>query len=276
MKLSSSFRKFFAVYFAGLLLGGGTRVWLVLYAMDSATGFYNEGGMLAAALNAVLLVCVALLFLFYLLRGTRQDYPVMRGDKFTAFFAVLVGVAIALFQAEILSLPLFSPGVRLAGGWLMVSAVLGWFSAIVFVYVGGRALFGNGQMSGGTLSLVAGVWLTVTLVGNFNAYTTLTTIPDNLLTVLFSVFCVMFFMAHARTLGGVSRKDGRNYAIPAGLTASLFGLLLVVPNWIWAAANSTVSLPAPLLGQFESVFVFVMSVYALLFVRHVCLSMQEV
>ena len=276
MKLSRSLQKFFAIYFAALALGGVARVWLKLNAMSTATGFYTGGAGLVLVFNAALICGVGGLFALYLLRGTHQDYPVLRSDKLTALFALLVGVGIALFQLEMLSLPGFTPGVSLGGMPLILSVVLGWLSALVFAQMGARALLGNGQMPGGTLSLVGGIWLTVTLVGKFNSYTTLTTVSDSLLTVLFMVFCAMFLTAHARTLGGLSRKDGRNYVIPAGLSTSLFGLLLVLPNWLWAAANSAATLPAPLLGNFESVFILAMSVYALLFVRHVCLSMQEV
>jgi len=52
--------------------------------------------------------------------------------------------------------------------------------------------------------------------------------------------------------------------------------LLAVPNWVWAAANGTLDLPAPMLGSFESVFLFIASVYAFLFVRHTCLGIRSV
>ena len=159
----------------------------------------------------------------------------------------------------------------------MLSVIFGWFSAIVFTFIGARALFsGRGQLRGGALPLVAGIWVMILLVASFNRYTTLTTISDNLLTVLFMVFASLFFVGHARTLGGFARKDGRNYAIPSGLATSLCGILLVVPNWVWAVYNGTLTMPAPLLGSFESMFVLVTSVYAFLFVRHTCLGIRPV
>jgi len=114
------------------------------------------------------------------------------------------------------------------------------------------------------------------MVFKFNSYTTLTTISDNLLAVLFMLFCALFMAGHARTLIGIGRKDGRNYTIPSGLSSSLFGILLVVPNWIWVFANGASALPAPMLGTYESVFVFFMSIYSLLFVRHICLTIRSV
>jgi len=279
MKLSGSFRSFFALYFAALVFCLGTRIWLKLNAMDPQTGFYTGNTALVNAFNAVLALCIASLFSLYLLRRTDRDYPVMRGDKITAFFALLTGFAIALFQLETLQIPGFgaiNPGVALGGIHLILSAVLGWFSSLAFIFIGGRALFSQGIMRNGVFSLIAGVWLMLTLIYKFNSYAALTTVSDNLLAVLFMVFVSMFLIGHARTIEGLGREDGRNYAIPTGLSASLCGILLVVPNWIWAGVNQSFIFPAPLLGSFESVLVFFLSVYALLFARHLCLSIRHV
>ncbi|MCL2857658.1 MAG: hypothetical protein FWE19_08090 [Oscillospiraceae bacterium] len=283
MKQGSSFRGFFALYFGSLIFCLGARVYLKLTAMDEVTGFYQGADILVLAFNVVLAAGVVLLYLLYLLRRTDNDYPVMREDKAVAFFALLCGLSIALYQLEVFDIPIFSGlaelnlGVGLGGIALMLSGAFGWLSAIAFIFVGARALVaGKGQMRGGLLFLVAGIWMMITLVSSFNRYTTLTTISDNLLVVLFMVFATLFFIGHARTLGGFARKDGRNYAIPSGLIASLCGFLLVIPNWVWAVANGTLNLPAPMLGSFESVFVLITSVYALLFVRHTCLGIRFV
>ena len=280
MNQSRSFRGFFALYAAALVFCLGVRIPLKLTAMDPFTGFYTGGGALPLAFNAVLGICIVGVFALYLLRQTDRDYPVLRECKLTSFFALLCGVAIALYQLEATGLPLMSgllalnPGAVPEGAFFVVGLVLGWLTGAAFAFVGGQVLSGGGQPRNGLFTLAGGLWLMVLLVGKFNQYTTLTTISDNLLTVLFMVFCALFFCGHARTLGGFSRRDGRNYAIPAGLATSLCGALLVIPNWVWAAANGTLNLPAPMLGSFESVFVLLMSIYALLFVRHICLSIR--
>jgi len=286
MRHSSSFRDFFALYFVALVFCLALRIYLRLTAMDVATGFYQEAGYLwylVIAFNALLGVSVALLYLLYLLRRADGDYPVLREGKFTAFFAMLCGISITLYQLEALDLLILvgldlpNNGMALHGIALMLSGAFGWFAAIVFTFMGARALIvGRGQLRGGTLPLAAAIWMMIILVASFNNYTTLTTISDNLLTVLFMVFASLFFVGHARTLGGFARKDGRNYAIPSGLATSLCGILLVVPNWVWAGIHNTLAMPAPLLGSFESVFILVTSVYAFLFVRHTCLGMRPV
>ena len=293
MRQSSSFRYFFALYFVVLVFCLALRVFLKLTAMNPNTGFYQEPGYFVLAFNVLLGGGLVLLYSVYLLRRVRQradrDYPVMRESKVTAFFAMLCGISIALYQLEVLEifeafdvpvfgeLVLLNTGVGLQGFALMLSVIFGWFSAIVFIFIGARALFVNrGQLRGGALSLVAGIWVMIILVASFNKYTTLTTISDSLLAVLFMVFASWFFVGHARTLGGFDRKDGRNYTIPTGLAASICGVLLVIPNWVWAAYHGTLTMPAPLLGSFESVFVLATSVYAFLFVRHTCLGIRPV
>ena len=285
MRQSSSFRHFFALYFVALVFCLALRIYLKLTAMDPNTGFYLEPGLFVIAFNALLGGGLVLLYLLYLLRRTDRDYPVLREDKITALSAMICGISMALYQLEALEIPipvleelsLHNTGVGLEGLALMLSGVFGWFAAIVFTFIGARALFfGRGGLRGGVIPLVAGIWVMIVLVTSFNKYTTLTTVSDSLLVVLFMVFASLFFVGHARTLGGFARKDGRNYAIPSGLATSLCGALLVVPNWVWLVYHGTLTMPAPLLGSFESVFVLSTSVYAFLFVRHTCLGIQSV
>ncbi|MCL2580701.1 MAG: hypothetical protein FWE32_11860 [Oscillospiraceae bacterium] len=280
MKLTVSYRFLFALFFAVLGFCLGARLWIRhsgLIALD--TGFYSGAGELVFAFNAVLALGVVSFYLFYLLRRTERDYPVVCGSKPLGLLAIFAGISIALFQLEALRVPVLAtanPGVRLDGIPLIFSATLGLFSAAAFIAVGCFGMFSRGGVRGGVLSLFSGVWLLLTLVFKFNDFTTLTSISDNLLTVLFMVFGALFLVGHARTLSGLSRKDGRNYTIPSGLATALFGFLLVIPNWSAAVMDGTNSLPAPLLGSFESLFVFVMSFYALLFVRRTCLNIQRV
>ena len=279
MRLNRSFKCFFALYFVTLIFCVGARIWLKLNAMDPTTGFYTGADALVGAFNTVLGIYIAALFLRYLLRRTDSDYPVIRRDTVTGVFAMITGAMILLYQLEALGIPGFAvinPGIQLRGITLTISVVLGVISGCMFIFTGVRTIWGNGHLYGGMVTLIGGIWMMLTLIFKFNSYTTLTTISDNLLTVLFMLFGALFMVGHARTLLGVSRKDGRNYTIPSGLSTSLIGLLLVVPNWVHSAANTTLTLSAPMLGSFESLFIFFLSIYALLFVRHVCLSIRMV
>lgn len=272
-----SFGAAFALFWIGLIFCGGARVWLKLRHMDHATGFYMGGGALPVAFNAVLTLCVVLLFLLYLLRRPFGDYPILRDGRGIALAAVLLGVSMLLYGLETLGLLPFGDGnpVRLHTIATIICGALSLASSVAMLVTGLQGIF-TGKLRGGLLPLLPGIWLLVLLVCRFNAYDTLTTISDSLMTVMFYLFGAVFLVGHARTLNGFARKDGRNYVIPAGLSASLFGLLAVLPNWIWMAVNKTLTIPALLMGQAESVFIFVMSVYAFAFVRHTCASIRQV
>lgn len=275
----ASYTPTLALYFTALVLCMAARIWLKLFAMDLTTGFYTGSQALATAFHAVLAGSILLLLLLYLLRRPYGDYPVLTRSKALSVLALLCGVGILCYIVELLSpyrIGGQNPGVVLTGFAQGLCAVLGLAAGIAFLVLGAQGLFHRRGMHGGVLPLTAGIWLLVLLVCKFNSYTTLTTISDHLLAVLFMVFGAMFFVAHARTLSGLARKDGRNYVIPSGLCASLCGFLLCLPNWVWAAVNQTSSLPALLLGGFESIFVFFASVYAMAFSLYTVKSIKSV
>lgn len=273
----SAFFPFFALYWVTLILCGGIRIRLQLAQIDHSTGFYTGSQLPVTVFQWGLGLCMVLLFLLYLFRRTGGDYPVLRSRRGIAVPALLMGVSILCFTAETFGLFPLGGGspIRLGDVSTLITGLFGLLAGVSFLVSGVQGLR-TGRMKGGLLVLAPGVWMLVTLVCRFNAYDTLTTISDNLLTVLFMLFAGVFLVGEARTLSGLARKDGRNYVIPAGLCASLCGFLVSVPNWIWMAVNHTGELPAPLLGLAESILQFVTSVYALWFVYHTCASIQEV
>ncbi|MGI6403742.1 MAG: hypothetical protein ACOX0K_05940 [Oscillospiraceae bacterium] len=273
----SAFFPFFALYWGTLILCGGIQIRLKLVQMDYTTGFYTGSRLPVAVFYTVLGLCIALLFLLYLLRRTGGDYPVLRSRRSIAVPAILLGGSILFFTAETLALFPFGKGspIPMGAPSAILRGLLGLMAGFSFLVSGIQGLR-LGRMKGGLLVLAPGVWMLVTLVCRFNAYNTLTTVSDNLLTVLFMLFAAVFLVGHARTLSGLARKDGRNYVIPAGLCASLCGFFVSVPNWIWMAVHHSMDIPAPLLGLAESCFLFMTALYALWFVYHTCASIQEV
>ncbi len=273
----SAFFPFFALYWGALVICGGIRMRLKLLHMDHSTGFYTGSPLGVAVFHTVLGLCIVSLFLLYLLRRTGGDYPVLRSQRRIGIPAILLAISILLHTAESLNLLPFgySNPVRISRLSAIICGVLGVAASIAFLASGIQGLR-FGRMRGGLLVLVPGIWMLVTLVCRFNSYTTLTTSSDHLLTVLFMLFAAVFLVGHARTLSGLARKDGRNYVIPAGLCASLCGFLVAVPNWIWMIIHRTAKAPVPLLGFWESIFLFLTGVYALWFVYHTCAGIQEV
>lgn len=268
----------YTLFYVALAVCGGLRIWLKMGDIDLQTGFYTGQGNVVLVHNLLLVAVVVLLLLAYLLRQIDGDYPVLLESLAIPVLSICLGVAILLYTMEIIGVIPFDDrnmGVRLDRLPMLVCSTLGLLSAVGMIVSGGQGL-GYRRMRGGALPLSAGIWMLVMLVCRFNAYTTLTTISDNLMAVLFMVFASVFFVGHARTLSGLARRDGRNYTIPAGLLTALFGLLLVVPNWIWVIVNRSWDIPALLLGAFESLFTVLLSVYALVFVRYTTNSIGSV
>ncbi len=275
-----TFAPFFIVYLLALPVGFALRVWLKLEFYDIATGFYNGGALGVPACNTVVLAAPALLFLFSLLRRPGGDHPMPRRGTGLPLLLILLGAAMFCAAAEIGGGPWPLPPVRpdLAGmppPLAFFNAVLGGLAALGMVAAGWKSIE-RGRLTGGVATLPAAVWMIVCLVSRFNVYETIVPIADNLLAVLFMGLAAVFFAGHARTLSGLARKDGRNYVIPAGLSASLFAFLLVVPNWVRMAIEKTAAVPALHLGAAESVYIFTAGVYALVFVIDTCRRIARV
>ena len=279
MKFKSSFFPSIVLFTVSLAICMIMRIWLVFRATDQVTGFYSGGETIVAVFNAMLLITFVLTFAFYLFRNTSLDYPVFAPGRALALLALLSGVTIILYQLEgleILTDGGYNPGVLLNTLPVIGVSFFGLIAAFAFIMLGIRGLLAYRGMFGRVLPLVSGVWMLLNLVAKFNSYTTLTTISDNLLTVLFMLFCMMFLVGHARTLSGLGRKDGRNYAIPTGFCTAFCGFLLVIPNWLWSNRNDTSIFSARLLGYYESIFIFWMSVYAISFVISLTRSIKSV
>jgi len=255
------FKLNFFLYIFALLVCGSCQTYLQLFEIDPATGFYSRNSLPVVIFYTVLGVVVVFMLLVNRLRVTDNDYPVSQDNRGIPFPALLVGATLALFVIEGTGwLPLILPvtGTPLTGVSVWICGILGCLAVLFFLCLG----LPGPNKAPALLSLIPPVWQLVLLVSKFNSYPTLTTVPDNLLTVLFMVAASMFLMGNSRTLYGFSRKDGQNYTIPAGLITSLLGLLLVVPNYVYAVVMHA-PLPAPSLGNMESLYITAMSLYSL-------------
>jgi len=257
------FRILFFLYAAALLVCGASRVYLRLYGIDLDTGFYTQVSPLVPLFNIVLASAVVLMILLNRLRVTNNEYPLPRDGVSEGLLALLVGISIFLFVMEDTGwLARYIPvtGTPLRGFSVWLCGVLGCVAALFFVWLGLRGIAGKKKPPNGVFALLPPIWQVVLLVAKFNSYPTLTTISDNLLTVLYMLFSAVFMVGYARTICGFSRKDGRNYTISTGLAASLMGFLLVIPNYLYMLLNGGV-LPAPSLGYMESLYVLIFSIY---------------
>lgn len=266
------------VYFVALAVCGAARILLKTRFMDIETGFYLVNNGIVLVFNLALLLAVVFLFIANRLRMASSDYPVYYRSAFSGFLAMLVGISIILYM--FLEQP-YSMAMEqgFTAGLLQLrdigSKVLGVLAGLSMIWIGIGSITDRLSRAAIFPALFGSFWQVYMLVTRFNSFTVLTTISDNLLTVLFMIFSSLFLVGQARTTFGLTRKDGRNYTIPSGLCASLTGLLLVVPNFIYAWSNDVLS-PAPMLGQIESIYILIMSIYAPVTVWGMIRSIKQV
>lgn len=266
-----------ALYFIALAISLACRILLKLFHIDISTGFYSGGDLYVLIFNICLAAVPVIMFASNRLKKADDDYPVNNPDRILNLLAVLAGASIILFAVMAKQEPRLEQG--FSENFYMVRSyiniVMGTLSGLSLIYLGIGGVFGRKRPPAGIIIALPVVWQTVLLITQFNSYTTVTTISDHLLIVLFMIFNALFLMGQARTVCSQMRKDGRNYAIPSGLCASLCGILLVVPNYIYIAINQA-PMPTPMLGYFESVYILIMSLYALAFVISLIRSIKRV
>lgn len=265
------------VFWLALLVCGAARIMLKLRFMDVETGFYTRGTGIATVFNICLLLAVLVLFISSRLRKTEGEHPVAMRGGLLGVLGVLAGVSILLYTFLGEAYPVMEQGFSDTALQVrdLLSTVLGALAGLSLIWVGAGTAANRLSDKAAIPALLACVWQLYMLMTRFNGFTVLTTISDNLLAVLFMVFAALFLVGHARVLFGLARADSRSYALPAALCAALTGFLLVIPNYLYALINGG-GIPAPMLGFWESVYVLVLSIYALLFAVVLLRSIKQV
>lgn len=288
--MKTYFKLMLALYGLCLAVGMVCRVLLKQNYIDIDTGFYLGGVALVLVFNICLAAAPVIMFVSNRLKKADDDYAVYSRGRLASVFALAAGVSILLLAV------IGSPESQLQQGYSpafyemrgYITRILGFLAGAAFLYLGFVGLTDKRPLGG--ILIIPAVWQVVVLITRYNSYTTVTAISDHLLLVLFMVFSSLFLLGHARTLSNQMRKDGRNYAIPAGLCLSLCGFFLVIPNYVYVfthvspgiirmmgfvRAYST-SMPTGLLGWAESFYILVMSVYTLSFTLGLIRSIKRV
>lgn len=265
------------IYVLALVICGAARIMLKLRFMNPDTGFYTQNNGIVLIFNIVLLAAVVALFLMNRLRRVTSDYAVHYRSRVAGFFCLLTGVAVIAYALMGDPYPDMEQGysetLLIARDY--IAAGLGVIAGLALIWLGIGGLLDKVSRKAIVPALFPCLWQLYMLVTRFNSYTVLTTISDNLLAVLFMVFAALFLIGQARTIFGLTRKDGCNYTLASGLCASLLGLLLVVPNYIFMLVNDLI-MPAPMLGMMESVYALLLSIYALVFVVAMVRTIKQV
>lgn len=275
--MKSYFKFLLTLYGIALAVCLVCRIILKLNYMDTLTGFYSGGDLSVLIFNVLLASAPVIMFASNRLKRADDDYPLDATSRPLMVLSLLTGAVMIAFAV------VGAPESQLHQNYSElfctirdgVILVLGVISGLAFLYLGFGGVFGRKKVPAGLLIAVPAVWQIVMLVLRYNYYTTVISISDHLLLVLFMIFNSLFLLGMARTLCMQMRKDGRNYAIPSGLCSSLCGFLLVLPNYAYMGVNLK-PMPVGLLGLFESAYILIMSLYALIFVISLMRSIKRV
>ena len=270
------------IYLAAFFICVPCQSILKLRYIDPHTGFYNAPAWLPALLNTALFLAVLAWTGLTLLKRTQNDYPLATPPAPAVHYcAIATGAALfaySLFdmfpQLRIVDTATTERRQALTAPIAVIGLALGVAAALSFCIAGFFGLQKKRPIPLAGLHLFPAIWSALALFSLFNRYKPLVTISEYLLWVLFLVAANLFFMAHARVICGLCRQDGRNYIIPAGLAASLFGFTLTIPTLLSRLLGSAPTVFAPTVWQ--SVFVFAASVYALAFTQHFIRSIRNV
>ena len=258
----SYYRVLLSVYIVSVVVCTTIQTVLRLRYTNTSTGFYNGGGNMVLALHVLIPAAVMFWFLMTLFRKTGHEFPVYHFGAAARVGSLICGCSIlantlAMSWSEFVRFVELTNWERLFFAAVLIFGVLGSCSMVWFA-------IRLSSEKGNIIGIFPAVWQLIVLLGRYKEVPTLTAVSESMFLVLFMCFATIFLLGQARTLCGYRPPNGRNYTIPAGLAASLFGLLLVVPG----AANSLAEGRwSPLRGM-EPVFwvyVLVLTIYVMIF-----------
>lgn len=208
------------------------RIYLCLSSIDQETGFYLRGHPLGLIFNIIWLVAVLALAILPHIGREESRHPVPAGNKLTGALGLLLGFLMIVDNV--------SSGFGDLGGYLdtpgnmqaLLSAaagILGFISGLALVFYGMLTLFDRpvtGMVA--PLMMLPAVWCVLRLMYYFLSFTSIVTISNRLLLIVFLAVAAMFFLGHARVVTKVGSSRGRKGAVAYGFGMGLTGLIYTV------------------------------------------------
>lgn len=264
----SFFKIVFSVYFGALFLCSVIQGILKISFTDHETGFYIKGTALPLIFGFIFYTSIIVLVLLNLFKSTFNDYPLHSRSRLSLVLSIATGLSVIFYiwlglprHIEYLSIinRLWERSIVYSN--LIFGSIVG-LSFIIFGFAG---LFFPAKAPIAFLMIMPALWQTIVVISRFNGYPSVLYITDNLLSVLFMLFIILFYIGHARTISGYARSDGKNYIISSGLVASLCGITLTVTNLVYYLAAGTIG-GITITAATELIYTFFASLYALVYV----------
>lgn len=274
---SVSFKVFFQVYAVSLLLCVGGQTALKLFGVDPLTGFYSAPSVLVFLLYFTMTAAILFWFSATVLRKARHDFALNYRHFPTAIFSVLTGISIIIYTVSDLAgqvIPLTMSPFRHKVSLLLTFA-FGLIAGISLIFGGSRPSYGRYGRPGAILGVFPCLWQLMLLMTRFNGFATVTTVSDVMFTILFMCFATIFLLGQARIIYGLGIRNGRSYAFPAGLAMSLVGLMIIVPNVVYAIFGGG-AMPSLDMGLPEAFYITSVSIYAPVFLSGFAKSIHKV
>ena len=248
------------------------RIYLKLFSINPATGFY-EGNLTAASIfNWVLIIgCIGLLLMGWL-SSKKMAVPIFRSNPGMRVFSVLTGIFALVFAGSTL-LEQVDGLLNLTYGSNIVSSLVlsavGIFclivapivSGILFIVIGLKGC--NGNQYHGALLLFPVLWQTALLLTTFMRYTLMRSASDQLLMIVTLLFIVPFLMANGRILSNLNPEKGMRQLSMFGLSFALAAVPHSIGILSAAFANKTVEIGPSL---YAAGFYLCMGIYAMMMV----------
>lgn len=273
-----SFKTFFSVYGFAAVLAVALQSYLKLVGIDPNSGFYYSSHSVVVLLLQILLIS-SILFWFAatFFRKARHDYALNYRHPATGVFSVLTGVSIIAYTlsdvtSQVLHTQMGPFRQKLS---VLFAFLLGLLAGVSMIVGGARPNYGRYGKPGAFLGVIPCLWQFVMLLSRFNYFAAVTTVSDTLINILFMCFSTIFLLGQARIIYGLGIRNGRSYAFPSGMAASVLGLALVIPNLVYTLADGQ-PMPSYNLTLPESIYILTLSIYAPVFLTGFAKSIRKV
>lgn len=227
-------KRAFAVSTASAAVLLPMKLYVAFALTDSDTGFFSDGGKLAAAALILAVVGTAASFFFALRAGVPEHASPMR-SKPAGILAALCGAAVAVQSLlGLLGIPALSAEAAASSSVTVMDHIffaVG-FPASVSFSLAARDLFSGRAVlrRHPLLALLSSVWGCFGFIALFIDYAAAVNRIENVYHTLTAVVLLLFLFSQAKVFSGIDEQKGKSRLFPLGLAAAVLGLTDSLPN----------------------------------------------
>ncbi|MFV0497032.1 MAG: hypothetical protein ACK5L0_02520 [Candidatus Fimivivens sp.] len=225
------YKKSIKIFLGGTLIAALLRILLKVLYIDTESGFYLGGALLAYGFTAVVLA-TTLAIAVCMRRAGVTDTAILRGNRPLELAAAILGGTVAATSVPKLMAALAIDPAKLAINrlprWLLIfENVSGLVAGATFLCLAFYFYSGSKRSDlQGVLVLPMVLWQTVSMVERFMSFRQVNTVSDQFIETMHLVFATLFLLANARCIADIQKS--RRICVLWGLLAAHFGLVLII------------------------------------------------